>query len=143
MAWTFFNSGGEALVQHAESEAVQSEMEAETAVAKFVPPDLVVHSPGVAKFWVKFDGSDDNGTILGDSYHVSGVSDDGAGDYTVTISPNFDSVHWIALANARTAGAGRDTRVETMAAATIRVLVSSASAGEDATYVCVAGFGEK
>ena len=51
MAWTFFNSSGEALVQHAESEATQAEMEAESAVAHFVPPDLVKNSPGVAKAW--------------------------------------------------------------------------------------------
>ena len=49
--WTFYNASGEALVQHAESEATQAEMEAETATAKFVPPDLVRHSPGVAKAW--------------------------------------------------------------------------------------------
>ena len=29
--WTFYNSSGEALVQHAESEATQAEMEGETA----------------------------------------------------------------------------------------------------------------
>ena len=96
---------------------------------------------GAAKFWVKIDGSD--GAILGDKYNVTSVSRDGAGDYTVTIATDFDSVHWVAMANARTAGAGRDTRVETMATGTIRVLVSAASAGEDATYVCVAGFGEQ
>ena len=142
MGWTFYNASGEALVQHAESEAVQSEMEAETAVAKFVPPDLVKNSPGVAKFWVKFDGAGGSGAIDVD-YNVDSVSDDGAGDYTVTITTDFSGAHWAATANARTAGAGRDVRVETMAAGTLRVLVSATSAGEDATYVCVAGFGDQ
>ena len=55
MGWTFYNSNGEALVQHAESEATKAEMEAETAGAKFVPPDLVRNSPGVAKAWVRWE----------------------------------------------------------------------------------------
>jgi hypothetical protein len=122
------------------TEGTEANIEDEITGTYYAPLDLIKHSPGVAKFWVKFDGSD--GTVLGDEYNVSGVSHDGAGDYTVTISPIFDSVNWIAMANARTAGAGRDVRVETMAAATIRVLVSATSAGEDATYVCVAGFGK-
>ena len=57
MAWTFYNASGEALVQHAESEATKAEMVAETAIAHFVPPDLVKDSPGVAKFWVDIDHS--------------------------------------------------------------------------------------
>ena len=77
--WTFYNSNGEALVQHAESEATQAEMEAETAVVKFVPPDLVRHSPGVAKAWVKWEQTGDHSRL--DSYNVSSVTDGGgAGD---------------------------------------------------------------
>ena len=139
MSWTFYNSNGEALVQNAESEATQAEMEAETAGVKFVPPDLVKHSPGVAKFWVKYVGS--SGSINLD-YNVDSVSDDGTGDHTVTITTDFSGAHWAAVACARTAGAARDYRVETMAAGTLRVLVSDGSSAEDSTYECVVGFGD-
>jgi hypothetical protein len=52
--WKFYNASGEAMVTHAESEATQAEMEAETAVAHFVPPDLIVNNPYVAKHWGEF-----------------------------------------------------------------------------------------
>jgi hypothetical protein len=87
MGWTFYNSSGEALVQHAESEAVQSEMEAETAVAKFVPPDLVKNSPGVAKAWVKYE--QDSGHSAADSYNVTSVIDNGVGQTTIAWGTDF------------------------------------------------------
>ncbi|ANS02791.1 hypothetical protein [uncultured Mediterranean phage uvDeep-CGR0-KM14-C182] len=91
MSWTFYNSNGEALVQHAESEATQAEMEAETAVAKFVPPDLVKNSPGVAKAWVEFDA---DGTRLA-SYSVDSVTDNSTGYWEVNYaSSTFSSTNY-------------------------------------------------
>jgi hypothetical protein len=88
MSWTFFNSNGEALVQHAESEATQAEMEAETAVAKFVPPDLVKNSPGVAK--ARWHGNANQVTMTqDDSYNMTGFTDNAAGDHTFTIATDF------------------------------------------------------
>ena len=92
MAWTFYNSSGEALVQHAESEAVQSEMEAETATAKFVPPDLIKYSPGVAKAWIKWEATGTH-SIVG-SYNITSVTDGGqAGDTDGVIATDFSSVN--------------------------------------------------
>jgi hypothetical protein len=91
MGWTFYNSSGEALVQNAESEATQAEMEAETAVAHFVPPDLVKNSPGVAKAWSRtgaWPGSGSNFTIS-DSYNVDSIADNGAGLFTHTWTTDF------------------------------------------------------
>ena len=137
MGVTSFSAGAGTSI----SQANQAALESETNQDTYIPPDLIKYSPGVAKFWVKFDGADGSGTVnLG--HNVTSVSDDGAGDYTVTIATDFSGAHWAATANARTAGAGRDTRLETMAAGTLRVLISATSAGEDATYVCVAGFGD-
>ena len=88
MAWTFYNSNGEALVQHAESEATKAEMEAETAGAKFVPPDLVKNSPGVAKAWCRIDTA---GTLVSPDYNIATVDDDGTGDRGVNMSVYFSS----------------------------------------------------
>ena len=90
MAWTFYNSNGEALVQHAESEATQAELEAETAVAKFVPPDLVKNSPGVAK--ARFHGNA-NVTPMenNESYNIAGFTDNATGDHTFEIATDFSN----------------------------------------------------
>ena len=90
MGWTFYNSNGEALIQNAESEATQAEMEAETAGAKFVPPDLVRNSPGVAKAWAYISvWGGGSASTLADSYNVDSAADDGAGLTTLTWTTDF------------------------------------------------------
>jgi hypothetical protein len=86
MAWTFYNSSGEALVQHAESEATQAELEAETAIAHFVPPDLVKNSPGVAKGWCVIA---DAGGLNSGSYNVASVTDTGTGIRDIVWATDF------------------------------------------------------
>ena len=140
MGWTFYNSSGQRLSTAATSiQAVQSDIEGETNQDTYIPPDLIKYSPGVAKFWVKYDGAS---AARNAYYNVSAVSDSGTGDHTVTITTDFSGAHWAAVACARTAGAARDYRVETMAAGTLRVLVSDGSSAEDSTYECVVGFGD-
>jgi hypothetical protein len=73
------------------SQAVQSDIEAETNEDTYLPPDLVKHSPGVAKFYVKFNPS---GTIQGTAYNTTSVADNGTGDWTVTIATDFSSANW-------------------------------------------------
>jgi hypothetical protein len=96
MSWTFYSSNGEALVQHAESEAVQSEMEAETAVAKFVPPDLIKYSPGVSKAWLftTYSGGAPQITL---GHGISSLGDDGTGHIQVNFSTNFSSAAYAAV----------------------------------------------
>ena len=88
MPWTFFNSSGESMVTHAESEATQAEMEAQTAVAHFVPPDLIKHSPGVAKGWIAIPS--DGASITG-SYNVSSLTDSGTGARTIVWNTDFSA----------------------------------------------------
>jgi hypothetical protein len=98
MAWTFYNASGESMVTHAESEATQAEMEAETAVAHFVPPDLVKNSPGVAKAWIQIPA---NGVITpaaANSFNVASVTDTGTGDRTIVIATDFDNTTYAAIA---------------------------------------------
>ena len=94
MAWTFYNASGEALVQHAESEATQAEMEAETAVAHFVPPDLVKNSPGVAKGWVRIAAA---GTIVSGDYNVASITDTGTGHRVIVWDADFADTNYAVL----------------------------------------------
>ena len=57
-----------------------------------VPTATVVN--GSAKAWVNFNGS---GTVaILDSFNVSSLTDNGAGNYTVTFSNAFDSANYAA-----------------------------------------------
>ena len=87
MSWTFYNSNGEALVQGA-VEATQAEMEAETAVTKFVPPDLVKHSPGVAKAWGSITSA---GALETPDHGVSSVTDSSTGVRVLIWTTAFSS----------------------------------------------------
>jgi len=95
MPWTFYNATGESMVTHAESEATQAEMEAQTAVAHFVPPDLVKHSPGVAKAWCKFNGTSSDPITNDAAYNCDATTDVGTGDYTVNFTTNFSSSDYV------------------------------------------------
>ena len=98
MSWTFYNSSGESMVTHAESEATKAEMEAETAVAHFVPPALVKNSPGVAKAWCRIEA---NGTISGgtsypNSYNIASVSTS-TGSRTIAFTTDFSQTVYSAV----------------------------------------------
>ena len=100
--WTFYNSNGEALIQNAESAATQTVMEAATSTTAFVSPARTQYHPGVAKAWIRFNGS---GTINNDaSYGVDTIVDDGTGTYTVEWAVDFSSENY----GLATAGPGDD-----------------------------------
>lgn len=48
---------------------------------------------GLAKSWVNFDGSA-SGAAARDSFNVSGMTDDGTGEYTVTLSNSFSNANY-------------------------------------------------
>lgn len=81
------------------SQANQTAIEAETNQNTYVPPDLLVHNPGIAKVWVRFDLA---GTInSGGSQNVDSVTDTGTGDWTVVITTDFSSVEYAIASIAR------------------------------------------
>jgi hypothetical protein len=86
MGWTFYNSNGEALIQNAESEATQAEMEAETAGAKFVPPDLLRFHPAMLKQFCSITSA---GSLEAGSFNTASITDTGTGDRFVTIDDDL------------------------------------------------------
>lgn len=70
-------------------------MEAETA-SRVVTADMMKRSPGVAKAWVKFNGT---GTIaINASYGVSGITDLGTGTTRITMSTAMSSTNYCVVA---------------------------------------------
>jgi hypothetical protein len=73
------------------SQSNQAALEGETNENSYAPPDLLKHTPGFAKFYVKFDAS---ATVQGTAYNTTSVADDGTGSWTVTIGTDFSGIDW-------------------------------------------------
>ncbi len=71
--------------------AIESEMENETS-GLIVTPDQVKNSPGVAKAWIRFDGT--GSTSIDGSYNITSLTDNGTGQYGITIATNFSNANY-------------------------------------------------
>ena len=83
MTWAAVSSGP--------SQAVQSDIEAETNEDTYIPPDLIKYSPGVAKAWGKFNGVDGTSTV---DYNMDDATDNGTGDFTMNWTTNFSTINY-------------------------------------------------
>lgn len=70
------------------AQAVQSDIEAETDQNTYIPPDLIKHSPGVAKSWARVGTV---GTEFDDSYNMTSVTRTGTGEYAMVIATDYSS----------------------------------------------------
>jgi hypothetical protein len=71
------------------SQANQAALEAETNEDTYVPPDLVRHSPGVAKVWCQIV---QNGSLASPDYGVASVTDTATGNRTIVFTTAFSSI---------------------------------------------------
>ncbi len=124
------------------SQANQSAIEGETNEDTYIPPDLVRHSPGVTKFYAKFNYS---GTVQGTAYNTTSIADNGTGDLTVTIADDFSSANWVAGYTTETAYT-RSTNIENggQAAGTLRIRTTDNNGtASDGNYAHVFGLGDQ
>ena len=131
-----------AAVSAGPSQATQSALEGETNEDTYAPPDLIKHSPGVAKFYVKFNPS---GTIQGTAYNTTSVADNGTGDWTVTIATDFSSANWACSCTIET-GFTRSANIASsgQAAGTLQVRSTDNNGTMSAgTLMHVIGFGDQ
>jgi len=81
--------------------ATQAQIEAQTA-DKFPDAAGLKYHSGVAKAWVKFNGT---GTpAINASYNVGSITDVGTGDYLVNFTTNFSSINYVMSGSSRTDG---------------------------------------
>lgn len=73
------------------TEASQSQMEAATSSSVTVTPRRVNFHPGVAKAWIHFDMT--TATVLS-SHNITSITDNGAGNFTVTIDNDFSGTSY-------------------------------------------------
>ncbi len=109
------------------SQANQAALEAETDEDTYVPPDLVKHSPGVAKAWVSISAA---GAIESPDHNVASITDSGTGNRTIVIDTDFSSTVW-SIANGAhfNAGSMANIQLRSRAAGSIQVVIYSDEAG--------------
>ena len=106
---------------------------------------------GLAKCWIHLKGADTFANV--DSLNVSGVTDNGTGDYTITINNDMGSNTYsvTGLSKQDSGAAGQNMRIDddgtqtnTMAAGLVRVNTTDAgnSAFADSNIVCATIHGD-
>lgn len=105
--------------------ASQSEMEAATDNTKAVTPLAVNWHPGVAKAWVKWNGTGTPAVTSSWNFDSS-ITDHGTGMWTLTITTDFSSANWVPVGMRRNESASNQgflsiSDVSAQVAGTIRV----------------------
>ena len=91
-AYTYLTAGtnltisGTTMTADAPTQAVQSDIKAETDEDTYLPPNLVRHSPGVAKVYCRISAA---GALGSGDYNVASITDSGAGDRTIVFDADF------------------------------------------------------
>jgi hypothetical protein len=75
--------------------AGKADLETPTSTAIIVPPAYVQNHPGVAKAWIKFNGS----TSATAASHNASLTKNATGDYTITFATAFSSGDYVAVIN--------------------------------------------
>ena len=109
------------------TEATQAAVEAETAEATFVPPDLVKNSPGVAKGWCRITAV---GALEAPDYNVDSVTDTGLGDRSIVWGTDFSTSVYTCVAQ---------LAEDTTASSQITIMFSSFAVGSVRHTIRAAG----
>lgn len=128
--------------------ATQAQQETATDITTAVTPGRQHYHPSAAKYWVNWQGT---GTVaIKTSYNTTSITDNGTGDYTVTIATDFSSAIYCNIVSG-----GRDTSLgsfcgqvdyslTTLTAGTVRVgTADGASNLIDYMLVDAVGFGDQ
>jgi len=94
---------------------------------------------GSAKAWVNFNGT---GTIAArDSQNVSGLVDNGTGDYTINFSSSFSSVNYASSGfcgeDANMAGFRNNIGFNTVSSQRVAATLYSGSRNDQSLYTCI------
>lgn len=128
--------------------ATQTEQEAASSNTVGVTPGNQQFHPSAAKFWALVAAA---GTSLTVNYNVSGITDTGTGDLTVTIGTDFSSANWVAagwpsdISGAVTTTNTKFTNLSTKAAGTIQLRTSNGagSSADPNTPYNIVGYGDQ
>jgi hypothetical protein len=76
------------------TQAVEAALEAETNEDTYAPPDLIKHSPGVAKGWCQIN---ETGALVGTGYNIASITDSGTGQRVLVWDVDFADANYSVL----------------------------------------------
>jgi len=124
-------------------QASQAEIEGQTNVDKYIPPDLLKYGPSSCKVWAYVSRGGGTPVLGGPSYNMTSVTDDGDSQTIITIATDFSSVTYSPAA-VMVANSTSFAYVHTLAAGSFKVKVSNDAGGSEDTrdFACQA-FGDQ
>lgn len=144
-SWVEYAHPASDTVAGVQENADQSEMEAASSSTRTVTPDVLHYHPGVAKAWAYVSESGGDYT-LEESYNVSGITDNGTGDVTVTWDTDFSSADYAAIPAPHRSGSATSAMANSQLAGSVDVeivRVESDSAASIDTSFSVVAFGDQ
>lgn len=76
------------------SQASSLEISSQTDVDKYIPPNLVKHSPLVAKAWCNWVGTGSGAVTVKASQNISSITRNGTGDYTLNFTTAMSNANY-------------------------------------------------
>ena len=124
-------------------QATQAEIEGQTNVDKYIPPDLLKHGPSSCKVWAYVSRGGGTPTLGGPSYNMTSVTDDGDSQTIMTIATDFSSVTYSPTA-CMIADSTSFAYVHTLTAGSFKVKVCNDGGGsEDSRDFACQAFGDQ
>lgn len=128
--------------------ASQADMESASSLTALVTAGRINHAPGVMKAGINFNGT---GTIAARvSLNVASLTDNGTGDYTITLTTGFSSANYIGVATCGLGSAGAGgafvigpTVVDPTSTAWRLLTANTSIVTADSPWINVAFFGDQ
>lgn len=139
------NAGGTALEwstpDAVPDQASQAEIEAESDVDKYIPPDLARFIPGAAKAYCTVAS---DGTLQSNSYNITSAAKDSTGVYTITLDDDFSNTDYVVAALAEVGGGSfRYVSVSDIAVGSFKIRTSDSDPNVFDTPFHVVAFGDQ
>lgn len=113
----------------------QADLEAASSTMLIVTPGRLHFHPSAAKAWVKWNNA---GTIAA-SYNVTSMTDNGTGNFTITIATDFSSANYVGVAMVFDTGVTQVAHEASQFAGTFQIIVRGADnlVKDSEPYFCV------
>lgn len=125
--------------------ATQSDQETATSTTTYVSPGVQQFHPSASKAWVYFHTT--TSTAIDASYNITGLTDNGTGNTTITIATDFSSANYSSAGMSCDNGSGAGLSItsigQTAGALQVLTFTSSTLAAADSARVGVSMFGDQ
>lgn len=109
----------------AEDAATTDQILAEAAIGAFIRPNRAKWHPGSAKAWARVEAADGSPSYVNQWGFTGAITDHGAGAYTLTFATAMDSANYSVSVTPISTSAARLGHVHTLAAGSVRVLLTA------------------